>query len=213
MDQGKMTKFKALITKRIHDFDLLPLLCVLQKAGYGPDDILFTSNASICSQTGLIQDIEFLTEPVRAVVVLNFGLLGAQTPLPSYFMKRMDAMYFDSRAFEDFVGFFDHRIIRSYLMNLLPEINTDLFNDWEQVKKWYLGMIDLKSPGSLHWLFELVYPELDVMLEKSTPSRELTTTSPRLGRTVLGDDAIFGKKTMKPKKGVIQTKKRAMGRR
>lgn len=193
-----MTDLEALISKRIHDFDLLPLLRVLKKAGYGPDDILFKSNASVCSQPGLVQGIRFLAEPARAVVELNFGLLSAQTPLPAYFTKKMESGYFDSKAFEAFIGFFDHRLIRGWLMNVLPEINTELFQDWEQVKQWYLGMVDLKSPGSLHWLFELVYPELDVRVEKSTPGRELATSFPRLGKTVLGDDAIFGKKTKVP---------------
>ncbi len=190
-----MDTIEALIKEKIHEFDLFSLLKTLGYAGYRIDDILFKSHSSICSQRGLIQDIRFLTRPHRhAVILLNFGLLAAQTPLPSYYLKKMAEDNFDISSFEDFIGFFDHQLIKNYIFNLYPEMNPELFPDWEKEKRWYLGMLDLKSNGTFHWLFEIVFPELSVQVDKTSPNREVMTVSPRLGYSILGENAVFGRK-------------------
>lgn len=190
-----MENIQSLIKKHIHRFDLFSLLQMLYYAGYRTDSIFFRSHHSICSQPGLIQDILFQKYPQpQAVVMLNVGLLAAQTPLPSYFLKKMTADNFDTASFEEFMGFFDHQLLKNYIYNLYPEMNPDLFPDWEKVKRWYLGMLDIKSNGTLHWLFELVFPELAVQVDKTAPAREVVTASPRLGYSKLGENAVFGKK-------------------
>ena len=197
-----MTAVERNIAKRIHDFDLISLLHLLRFLGYQPEDIHFKSHLSTSSQPSLIRGIEFHGEPVRRVlIILNFGLLSAQSPLPSYFLKKLDAGYIDSSSFADFIGYFDHFLIKYYLENIYPETNSNLFPDLEGTKGRYLQMLDLRSCSTLHWLLELVFPELGIRVEKVAVNRQLSTAHLRLGETILGTDAIFGKRTGVPVHG------------
>lgn len=189
-----MKTLETKIQKRIHEFDPISLLYLLEDLGYRREEIQFKSHASISSQQSLIQDIQFQQEPIRQVVVkVNFGLLSAQSPLPSYFLKKMDTGMVDALSFIDFIGYFDHAVITHYLHNLYPEINPNLFPDWELTKRRYLQMLDFKSCSTLHWFFQLAFPELGVKVEKVRLQRVLKTSSIRLGITDLGSDAVFGK--------------------
>ena len=86
-----MNDLEEKISQRIHEFDIISLLRLLMTMNYSPEEIRFRSHNSICSQPGLIHDIMFRHEPVReAVITMNMGLLGAQSPLPSYFRKKME---------------------------------------------------------------------------------------------------------------------------
>lgn len=190
------------IAKRIHDFDLISLLQLLQFIGYQPEEIHFKSHLSTSSQPSLIHGIEFQDEPARRVLItLNLGLLSAQSPLPSYFLKKLDAGYINTASFADFIGYFDHFLIKYYLENIYPETNNNLFPDWEGTKGRYLQMLDLRSCSTLHWLLQLVFPELWIKVEKVALNRRMSTAHLRLGETVLGTDAIFGKKTVVPVRG------------
>jgi hypothetical protein len=197
-----MTVPERNIAKRIHDFDLICLLQLLQFLGYQPEEIQFKSHFSNSSQPSLIRDIAFHHEPIRGVLItLNLGLLGPQSPLPSYFVKRLDTSYFDTRSFVDFIGYFDHSLIKNYLLNIYPETNTAFFPNLQLTRLRFLQMLDLKSCSTLHWLFQLVFPELGVRAEKVVFNRQLRTAHLRLGETVLGTDPIFGEKTSVPVHG------------
>lgn len=194
------------IKKRIHEFDPISLVRILEYMGYSQEDIRFKSNFSSASQKALIEDIEYYKSPEKQVIIIfNFGLLSAQSLLPSYFFKQVDSNNIDPQAFIDFIGFFDHHLIRNYLLNLYPEINKSLISDWEQTKSRYLRMLDFKSCSTLHFLFQLVFPELEVNAEKRILKRLLETTFPRLGSSRLGDDAVFGKEITIPVPGVCVT--------
>jgi hypothetical protein len=171
----------------------------LKFLGYQSEEIQFKSHFSTISQPSLIQGIDFKSEPTRrALITLNLGLLSAQSPLPSYFLKKLDAGYINTQSFLDFMGYFDHFLIRNYLFNIYPETNTALFPDWELTKRRYLQMLDLKSCSTLHWMFQLAFPELGVRAEKAVLNRQLRTAHLRLGETILGNDAIFGETTGVP---------------
>ncbi|MEW5802328.1 MAG: type VI secretion system baseplate subunit TssG [bacterium] len=185
---------EAKIAGRIHEFDPVSLLHLLEFLGYRAEEIVFRSHVSLSSQPSLIQGIEFQTEPIRQVIIsMNLGLSSAQSPLPSYFSKYMDSGMIDASAFIDFIEYFDHCLILDYLSNLYPEINTRLFSNWELTKRRYLLMLDFKSCATLHWLFQLVFPELGVKVEKVMLQRVLQISSVRLGVTVLGSDAVLGR--------------------
>ena len=189
-----MKTLEKKIQKSIHKFDPISLLYLLEYLGYRREEIQFKSNASISSQPSLIQDIHFQQEPIRQVVVIvNFGLLSAQSPLPSYFLKKLDTGMIDTLSFLDFIGYFDNAVITHYLYNLYPELNSNLFPDWELTKRRYLQMLDFKSCSTLHWFFQLAFPELEVKVEKVRQQRALKTSSIRLGITNLGSNAVFGK--------------------
>lgn len=191
-----MNELEDKVSKRIHEFDILSLLQLLISMNYSPEEITFRSHNSICSQPGLIHGIEFRREPVReAVITMNMGLLGAQSPLPAYFRKKMENDVAGERLFIDFIGYFDHHLIRDYICNIYPEINRFFFPDWELTKRRYLQILNLKSLSTLHWLFQTVFPEIGVRIENAVLSSEVQTQPVRLGRTVLGTDAVFGNKT------------------
>lgn len=197
-----MTVTERKIAKRIHDFDLISLLQLLQFIGYQPEEIHFRSNLSTSSQPSLIHGIEFYSAPVpRVLITLNLGLLSAQSPLPSYFLKKLDAGYINSQSFVDFIGYFDHFVIKYYLENIYPETNGNLFPNVEMTKRRYLQLLDLGSCSTLHWLFQLVFPELGIQVEKVMLNRRLSTAHLKLGVTILGTDAIFGKETGVPVHG------------
>lgn len=184
------------ISKKIHEFDLFSLLKLLVYHGYLLEEIHFRSHMSICSQSGLIHGIEFLHQPERQVVItINIGLLSAQSALPSYFQKNVDAKDIDSISFGDFIGFFDHFLIRNYIFNIYPEKNIKYFSDWEITKRQYLQIMDLKSSSTLFWVFQLVFPELKIQVKKMVMQRGLKALALIMGKTILGSDAVFGKKT------------------
>jgi len=126
---------------------------------------------------------------------VNLGLLSVQTPLPSYFLKRVDQGLVDTEALVDFVAFFDQNLLRLFVLSVYPEINPDVFPDWELAKKQFCGMLNLRSCTTLHWLFHLVFPELGVQVDKATLGRTLETEDVVLGRSTLGGDSVFGKRT------------------
>lgn len=191
-----MNELEEKVAQRIDEFDILSLLRLLMSMNYSPEEITFTSHNSICSQPGLIHSIEFRREPVReAVITMNMGLLGAQSPLPAYFRKKMEIDVVSERLFIDFIGYFDHHLIRDYICNIYPEINRFFFPDWELTKRRYLQILNLKSLGTLHWLFQTVFPEIGVRVENAVLSSDMQTQPVRLGKTVLGNDAVFGNKT------------------
>jgi hypothetical protein len=188
--------FERKISKKIHEFDLFSLLKLLMYHGYLLEEIHFRSHMSTCSQSGLIQGIEFLYQPERQVVItINMGLLSAQSALPSYFQKNVDTKDIDSISFGDFIGYFDHFLIRNYIFNIYPEKNIKYFSDWEITKRQYLQIMDLKSSSTLFWVFQLVFPELKIQVEKMVMERGLNTLALIMGKTILGSDAVFGKKT------------------
>lgn len=198
--------FEKGLMQRIHEFDLISLLKLLYSKGYPIEDIRFASNRSITSQAGLIHSVEFSAPPLhQAVIVVNMGLLSAQSPVPSYIMNKADVRDIDLESFNTFIRFFDHILIGDYIRSIYPETDTQLFPDWEMTKRSYLQMMGLRSCSTLHWLCSLAVPELPVRVEKATLDRALRTSSLRLGTTSLGSDAVFGKKTRVPTYGIRVT--------
>jgi hypothetical protein len=191
-----MNDLEENVSQRIHEFDIISLLRLLMTMNYSQEEIRFRSHNSICSQSGLIHGIMFRHEPVReAVITLNMGLLGVQSPLPSYFRKKMENEEAGRRSLVDFIGYFDHHLIRDYICNIYPEINRFFFPHWELTKRRYLQILNLKSIGTLHWLFQTVFPEIVVQVENAMLSSDVQTRPVLLGKTVLGGDAVFGNKT------------------
>jgi len=197
-----MTGLREKISGAIHEFDIVSLLHLLKTMDYAPEDIRFRSSNSTCSQPGLIQGIQFYSEPVReAVITMNMGLLSAQSPLPSYFRKKMDQEESGRASLVDFIRYFDHCLIRNYLLNIYPEINAFFFPDWELTKRRYLQILNIRSIGTLHWLFSKVFPEIGVQVENAVLSSDVQTRPIRLGETALGFDAVFGSRTRVPING------------
>lgn len=200
------TTAEMLVRRSIHRFDVFSLLALLEYMGYRMDQVQFKSHATNCSQPCLLQDIEFKKEPVQqAVITINMGLLGPQSPLPSYFMKRLEKGLLDVRLFLDFIGYFDHSIIFTYLQSIYPEGNPLLFPDWEEAVQYRLLMLSLRSCSTLEWMLRLAVPELGVYVEKAEMKRSLRTEQIALGKTALGSDAVFGRRSSVPVYGLRAT--------
>ena len=194
------------VATQVRRFSIEALIEQVLRLGYRPEDIRFRSIHSYVSQPSLVRKIKFRRMPRKRVTVyVNFGLLSAQSPLPSYFFRQLDSGSLDNDSFEDFLAYFDHQIIKDYLLSLYPELNRRLFKDWEQTKNHYLSLIDLRAPSSLKWLFDLVFPELEVKVEKAILGRGLTNEPIVLGQTKIGSDAVFGRQTKVPVHGVRVT--------
>ena len=57
-----------------------------------------------------------------------------------------------------------------------------------------LKLLNLRSSITLHWLFQLVFPELGIEVEKVILKRSLKAQGIEFGQSALGNDAIFGKR-------------------
>jgi hypothetical protein len=164
--------------------------------GYYREQILFRSYYNLSSQSALLEEIEFRDTPTPHVIVyVNLGLLSVQTPLPSYFFKKLDQGSIDQESFADFLAFFDQHLLTGFILSVYPEINPDVFPDWQRAKRQFAGMLNLRSRTTLHWLFSLVFPELGVQVEKAVHSRRLQANDIVLGRSFLDGSSVFGGKT------------------
>lgn len=193
--EKKRRRILAKLAKRVGEFDIPSLIRVLQTLGYERSDIRFASNPSTISQPGVIHSVDFLRDPTRAKITLNLGLLGPQSPLPSYFFREMDETGFDGVQFEEFLGYFDHNVLQSFVQNAYPETNPGVFPSWERYKRRELQLLNLRSSSTLQWLMQLVFPDLGVRVEKKEVQRPIETGGIKLGYTQLGGDSVLGRHT------------------
>ena len=147
-----MTPLEVRIVKNIWRFDPVNLLTLLNHIGYSMEDILFCSHFSTCSQSRLVQAIEFRAPPKKAVITLNIGLLGGQSILPSYFFEQVDNENIDVEEFSAFFGYFDDRLLRRFLFAIYSELDQTFTQSWEARKRAALYTLKLDSVIMLHWL-------------------------------------------------------------
>jgi hypothetical protein len=191
------------ISKRASAFDPIALLDLLAHLGYRPEEILFESHESVASQPRLIHSIEFKKSPIRHVVIsLNMGLLATQSPLPTYFRDLLQDADLDEQAFAEFLRFFDHRLLQNSILAIYPERDTTVIRDWEQMKLGLLKLLGIRSESTLHWLFQLACPELEVRVDRGTLSRFVKLDGAELGVSVVGDPrTVLGGWTKAPVPG------------
>jgi hypothetical protein len=197
---------EAAIKEKIYSFDIMPLLCLLEKIGYPTDSILYKSSFSNCSQASLLAGIDFKTKPAKQVIIyINWGILSPQTPLPSYIFKAVGDSYGGSKSFIDFINFFDHHLFKSFVEASYPENSSIGGVSWEDLKLSFLKLAGMKSVSTLHWMIQQVYPELDVKVEKSMIKQDVYNGGLRLGQCKLGDEHSLGKATSIPVKAFTIT--------
>ncbi|MDI1292495.1 MAG: hypothetical protein PSV18_07095 [Methylobacter sp.] len=188
-----MTLLETRIVQNIWRFDPISLLKLLAHLGYDIDEILFCSTFGACSQSRLLESIEFRHSPRKVVITLNLGLLGGQSVLPNYLFKQVHNNTIDAQRFAEFFGYFDDRLLRRFLLAIYPEFDETIFQNWETRKKSAVHTLRLDSIATLHWLTQLVFPELQVRVEKVTLQRSIDLGSPILGKSRLGYQTVFGK--------------------
>src|SRR6218665_3889515 len=108
------------IRERVRSFDIPALLAVLEASGYGDAEIEYRGQRTTVHQSHLVQDIEFIHEPdKRVVITVNMGLLSAQSPLPSFLMQTMDQL--DHDRLERFIFYFHHLLPPHCFARLYPD--------------------------------------------------------------------------------------------
>lgn len=185
-----MREIERHITRRIREFDPLSLMVLLEHHGYTGEQLFFRSHPSLCSQDTLFEAIEFKKTPTPHVVIsVNMGLLGAQTCLPAYLLKQLEQAPVE--AFH-FLHFFDHPLLTGFFRSLYPEQDTRIFPDFKQEQRNQLLLMGLRSPSTLHLMLSLIFPELEVRVEKTMLSRNLHTRPFILGSGKLGGTHVLG---------------------
>ncbi len=179
------------ITAEARRYDLAALVLELRSIGYADEAIEFRSNQTSLHQASVVDSVEFQPEPVpRAVITVNLSLLGPQSPLPTYFLKVLDSQTDTSLA--DFLNFFSHRLIRNDVNGMFPERDPTLFHNFAATKRQLLTLLGLRSPSSIHWVFESVFPELEVAVRRTILQRPVRTHGLILGQWSLGDGSVMG---------------------
>jgi len=159
---------KAKITRLASRFDPARLVEVLEGYGVHEADIIFESNPERAGAS-TVDSIRF--EPSGVVVVrVNLGLLGDRGTLPSYFqmmLERGSAL----ESFQDFVRFFDDRLVTNLLRATYPERDAELFPDWPRTVGHFRRMSAITSDALLQSVLAKIFPELRVHVKRapSTP--------------------------------------------
>lgn len=191
---------EARIAERIHSFDLPALLDVLSACGYGRSEIEYRSHRTLLRHGHLLQSITFEHTPRRRVVItVNLGLLSTQSPLPSFFFKAMDQTANDK--LEDFLGYFDHHLLRARLEGHSPERDEALVGD-KDVAEDRLQLLRPQCPSSLHWLCTRIFPEAEVKVRRTTQRSPVPSAGLRLGSTALGMGSAVGGFATIPQSGL-----------
>jgi hypothetical protein len=189
------TPLEQRICARAKEFDLGPLLRLLEHEGYTSEQLLFESNPEPVSSSALVEAVTF--HPAagsfakRVVVTLNLGLLGSQSLLPSYFLEVAEQSP-DPEAFFDFIRFFDHRLLEGFVRALHPERNRALMKDWEHTQRLYFRMLGVGSVSTLQWLFQLHFPELRVCVTRDAFRAMTRSHALRTGQSRLDGTAVLG---------------------
>jgi len=179
-------------------FDLLALLRLLHSLGNRP--IWYESHNTFTSEDHVIHNIIFHKDVI--ILVLNIGLLSAQTPLPSYILNMRDSHVENVHDFERFLHFFDHILIQNYIQSNFPEFNPLFTSEHAPYAVDQLSLCNLKAPRTLHYLFSAVFPECDVYLEHIQSSKWSSVRRTRLGSIQLGNRYHLGDEIPKKFSGI-----------
>ncbi len=207
----------------LNRFDIVALLKFLENKGYPLENLIFCGNMSLKSTSSLCSNVECSPETASASVTFNLGLLTGNSPLPSYFRKCMENGEIDEENFVNFLQFFNHHLIKKFLMltwvekflveiyresheesrltktsdaffltdQLLPHHNAYV-EEWKEIRLSNLMMLGLDSISSIHWVFSLCFPELELKVKKCVKSRKVSGHDFFLGVSQLGSKNALG---------------------
>lgn len=186
-----LTEFEQDLVVNAHRFDLNPLVELLSENGYSYDSIRFES-ADDGRSTSLVRAVRFENQSPRvAVISVQWGLMGDNTLLPSYFHYVLRHAR-HAEGFLDFLRFFDHVLIQNLFWALHPERPDSPMGDWLQMQRAFLRLSIPASLSTLHGLIQSCFPDLGVRVrrypfESSTTSEACWNGLSRLdGSGVLG---------------------------
>lgn len=199
--ESRSERMQRAISQRARRFGLSALLDALHALEYTDEEIQFVSHATTAHQASLIQAVHFATPPQRRVrVVLNLGLLAPQSPLPSYFQQVMERQ--SEGALTGFLNFFAHHLLSQSVRGQFPERSADLLPNWSQSIRDVRSLVGLRTTYALHWIFDHLFPELGVAVQRLVMARTVNTRGMRLGPWALGDGGTLGGQADVPVSGI-----------
>ncbi len=180
---------KRRIAERAMRFDPARLIELLGSYCVERSQIVFESNPERASAS-IVESVSFADDG-SVTVRTNLGLLGDRGTLPTYFqlvVERGGA----SDAFQEFVRFFDDRLIENLLRSTYPERDETLFEDWPRTVESFRRMAAIASEGLLQSLLAKVFPELRVHVRRAAIERSRPTPSFVMGLGELDGGALLG---------------------
>jgi hypothetical protein len=179
------------LVRKARQFDAPSLMAALAALGYDDDAIVFQSRHGTSRPASLIHSVELVERPVRrAIVTVNLGLLGSESPLPSYIQKIVEEA---PDRLVPFFEYFDHALLVSrFNSGLQPERDPAIVSDWESARQSVSRLVRLDTPSSAHWLFRRVYPELEVAVRRAPSARKVHTSPLRVGKSTVGSAETIG---------------------
>lgn len=194
-------KMQRTISERASRFGLSALLDAVRALGYTDEEIQLASHPTTAHKSSLVQAVRFASPPQRRVLItLNVGLLSPQSPLPSYFQQVIDRQR--EGALTGFLNFFAHLLLSQSVEGQFPERSGDLFLASPDSLSELRSLMGLRTTYALHWIFDHLYPELGVAVERVQMLRTVQTRSVHLGPWGLGDGATLGGQAQVPVLGI-----------
>lgn len=179
------------LNRRIDKFDLCALFKALDVYGVDLEKLLFVGTQNPISHSHICKAIEPQNNSiVSAIVKLNLGLLTPTSPLPSYYQRAIEKGEIDEEEFISFIQFFNHHVIKTILK--FTWVEKFFIPDWSAVKRESLSMLGLDSVSSIHWLFSLYFPELELSVDKCVKEQRMTSAEFCLGISKLGEKYALG---------------------
>jgi hypothetical protein len=182
-------ELKAKIIARANAFDPVRLVDLLSSYGFAPEDVLFESNPERASAS-IVDSIRFEANGT-VVVRVNMGLLGDRGTLPSYFQRVVEESG-DPDAFQDFIRFFDDRLISNLLRVTYPERDKALFEDWPRTVAHFRRIAAIGAESLLQSLLQKTFPELRVHVKRSAIPRAQAEASLVMGSAGLDGGGLLG---------------------
>lgn len=204
------------IEKRIREIDAVALRLLLRYLGYGHGQVAYCGNLTFTSQPSLFHSIVFeqgapaTADDARAprqmeqvadfyrsgdgtpvTVITNAGLLSCRSPLPSYFFQLLGDEDYQGPLIK-LLDLLDHTLIDDRLASFRPEWDPELAPDWDGTREDLFRLTAPATPSTLHALFQRVFPELEVAVQRAPTSRAMELPNVVLGGSTLGEAAFGG---------------------
>jgi hypothetical protein len=107
----------------------------------------------------------------------------------------------DQDALEDFLGYFDHHLLRARIASMAPDRDVSLVGGREVIED-RLRLLRPSCPSTLHWLCALIFPEAEVKARRTMQWQSVASPGLRLGSTALGTGSAVGGFALIPQTGM-----------
>lgn len=195
---------EARIVQQARKFDLAALIALLRSIGYDDDAIEYRSHQTTLHQSSVVESVRFDTTPRRRVVItVNLSWLAPQSALPSYFRTMLCGDYEEEA--EAFINFFAHNLVRASCASAFPERDAAVFANWSRSLDQLRSLLGPRSLSTLHWVFALSFPEMEVSVKRTILQRTMRTRGMVLGEWMIGDGATCGGLSQVPVAGIAVT--------